>query len=89
MLPNTFCHASGIGPKSESQIWNAGLHTWSDFVDCTKPPLAPRKAAALKELARTSMDRRGADDPDYFYRQLRLHINLQVQQDHILSFLFL
>jgi hypothetical protein len=70
MLQNTFCHASGIGPKSESQIWDAGLHSWGDFVDCAKPPMAPRKAAALKELARTSMARLDADDPDYFYRQL-------------------
>lgn len=70
MLENTFCHASGIGPKSESQLWAAGLHTWSDLVGCAKPPMAPRKAAALKELARASIARLDAGDPDYFYQKL-------------------
>ena len=70
MLENTFCHASGIGPKSESQLWAAGLHTWSDLVDCDKPPMAARQAAALRDLARDSMARLDAGDPDYFYQKL-------------------
>lgn len=31
MLTNTFLHISGIGKKTEEEIWQAGIHKWHDF----------------------------------------------------------
>ncbi|MFH1215689.1 MAG: ribonuclease H-like domain-containing protein [Pseudomonadota bacterium] len=34
LLHNTFIHIPGIGEKTESQIWQAGIHTWDQW----RPP---------------------------------------------------
>jgi hypothetical protein len=38
MLPHTFCHIPGIGPKREQHIWSQGLHTWEEFLKNTHWP---------------------------------------------------
>jgi uncharacterized protein YprB with RNaseH-like and TPR domain len=32
MLSHTFCHIPRIGVKTESRLWEAGIHTWEDFL---------------------------------------------------------
>jgi uncharacterized protein YprB with RNaseH-like and TPR domain len=37
MLPHTFCHISGIGPKTEQALWKAGITSWDLWQD--PPPV--------------------------------------------------
>lgn len=37
MLQHTFCHLSGIGQKTESQLWQNGILSWGDWQD--PPPI--------------------------------------------------
>lgn len=45
MLQHTFCHLSGIGQKTESQLWQNGILSWGDWQD--PPPIRlPRSSRA-------------------------------------------
>lgn len=66
MLTNTFLHISGIGKKSEADIWQAGIHTWSDF----KPPASTTLRPATCRLVENHLARQPAQalaSPAYFY----------------------
>ena len=70
MLENTFCHAPGIGPKTERQLWDAGLLTWDDVLNRDSLPLGPRKADVLKQCLDESSARLADGDPAFFYQHL-------------------
>ncbi len=53
MLDQTFIHISGIGPKTERQLWAAGIHCRADFLDSC-PAAFPARAA---NLIRTHLNR--------------------------------
>ena len=46
MLKRTFLHISGVGPRRELNIWQAGIHTWEDFL-ARGERLLPRGLFAL------------------------------------------
>ena len=67
MLPQTFCHAPGLGAGTERKLWDAGFHTWEIAADCDRLPLSPRRAETLRALLRESLDQFAAGRADYFY----------------------
>ncbi|MEN8257723.1 MAG: ribonuclease H-like domain-containing protein [Thermodesulfobacteriota bacterium] len=69
MLKNTFLHISGIGKKTEEQIWQAGIHCWSDFTPATSTALRP----AIGRLVENHLLRQPASSlatPSYFSERL-------------------
>jgi uncharacterized protein YprB with RNaseH-like and TPR domain/predicted nuclease with RNAse H fold len=65
ILPETFVHIDGIGPKTERRLWQAGILDWEALA---RTPLARRRhiAASLERSQRAL--RRG--DLDYFFMAL-------------------
>jgi uncharacterized protein YprB with RNaseH-like and TPR domain len=49
LLENTFCHIPNIGPKTEHQLWDAGILNWHAALDRAASPLSERKAAFLRQ----------------------------------------
>ncbi len=47
MLYNTFIHIPGIGPVTERQLWDSGIHTWPDFLTACSLPARARSAYRL------------------------------------------
>jgi hypothetical protein len=51
LLEHTFIHISGIGPKTEQQLWTRGILTWADFLNHKIPIFsAVRDAQIRREL---------------------------------------
>ncbi len=38
MLEHTFVHISGVGPATERKLWDQGIVTWTDALDCSACP---------------------------------------------------
>ena len=70
MLENTFCHAPGIGPKTERRLWEAGLLSWDDVLNRDSLPLGPKEAEVLKRRLDESATHLEDGDPAFFYRHL-------------------
>jgi hypothetical protein len=70
MLENTFCHAPGIGPKTERRLWDAGLLSWDDVLNRDSLPLGPKKAEVLKRRLDESATHLEDGDPAFFYQHL-------------------
>ena len=67
MLPNTFVHLPDIGPVTERELWDSGVHTWEDFLSASSlPPRAQRNAGQLRELVAESQVRLDEMDAAYF-----------------------
>lgn len=69
MLANTFLHISGIGKKTEEEIWQAGIHTWKEFT----PPASASLRPAIRHLVENHLSRQPHDalaTPAYFYNLL-------------------
>ncbi len=66
MLQNTFCHLSGVGPKTEQRLWKIGVLTWDDFFEAGHLPVFTSKTAAWREELVFSSERLDADDAEYF-----------------------
>ena len=73
MLQNTFCHIPGIGPRTESKLWNWGIQTWSDLLEREDLPLPPSQALRVRAQIHESVARLAANDVAYFYRLLPSH----------------
>lgn len=71
MLGRTFIHLPGVGPKSESSLWAAGIRTWEDFLCAPKPPVSAAKAALLRPELERSVEALAQDDADWFAERLR------------------
>lgn len=71
MLGHTFCHLSGIGPKSESSLWRAGIRAWEDLLSGREAPVGPGKARMMRQGIEDSLAARGARDADWFAARLR------------------
>ena len=67
MLPQTFCHAPGLGAGTERKLWDAGLHTWEAAADCERLPLSANRSETLRALLRESLDQLAAGSAHYFY----------------------
>ncbi|MCF8110402.1 MAG: ribonuclease H-like domain-containing protein [Desulfobacteraceae bacterium] len=48
MLQDTFCHISGVGPKTEARLWEAGICTWPDFAAARYRPVSRTKASLIR-----------------------------------------
>ena len=67
MLPNTFVHLPDIGPVTERELWDSGVHTWEDFLSASSlPDRAERKAVQLRSLVAESQERLDEMDASYF-----------------------
>src|SRR5580704_15339541 len=65
ILPETFVHFDGIGPKTERRLWQAGILDWETLAGT---PLARRaNIADALERSRRALDR---GDLDYFFMEL-------------------
>ena len=65
ILPETFVHIDGIGPKTERRLWQAGILDWETLA---RTPLARRQNIAdALERSRRALDR---GDLDYFFMEL-------------------
>ena len=70
MLKNTFCHIPGIGPKTERDLWSAGLLEWPGAGDSCPVPLSPRRAELVLSHSAESAERLASADCVYFYDRL-------------------
>jgi uncharacterized protein YprB with RNaseH-like and TPR domain len=69
MLRHTFVHLPGIGLKTESSLWQNGIHSWEFFHDehgWMLTPFGPGKYAALRSRLEVCRERLCALDPAYF-----------------------
>ena len=73
MLRNTFCHISGIGPKSERALWSRGVLSWNDLVNGATIDSPPKNLRLLKNRIRESVERLHGRDPYYFADRLKSH----------------
>ena len=48
LLNNTFIHIPGIGSVTERELWDAGIHTWHDFLYAQR---LPSRARSLRLIA--------------------------------------
>jgi len=72
MLISTFVHIPGIGPKTEGQIWERGVHTWGDFLrEPAAAGLSAVKTQRIAEAAATSVERLKQEDHRYFATMLQ------------------
>lgn len=71
MLGNTFRHLPGIGPSSEVSLWQAGLHTWEDFLAAKSTPLGPARTGLVRQGLEESLAARERRDADWFAARLR------------------
>ncbi|WP_027191682.1 ribonuclease H-like domain-containing protein [Fundidesulfovibrio putealis] len=71
MLGHCFCHLPGVGPKSESSLWDAGIHTWEDFLCAASPPVSAAKAASMRPGLEASREALEAGEADWFAARLR------------------
>ncbi len=69
MLTNTFLHISGIGHKTEEEIWQAGIHSWQDFTATASATLR-HATCRLLENNRTRQPATALATPAYFYELL-------------------
>jgi uncharacterized protein YprB with RNaseH-like and TPR domain len=57
VLKRAFIHCPGVGPKTEAQFWQLGLHTWEDFLAAESVPgIGPQRISLLKATVRESLD---------------------------------
>ena len=69
MLTNTFLHISGIGKKTEEEIWQAKIETWGDFTPQASATLRP----IVRHLVKNHLAKQPEDalaTPTYFYNLL-------------------
>jgi hypothetical protein len=47
MIKNSFCLLKGLGEKTEKRLWETGILTWDDFLECNTVPFFGRDRKAL------------------------------------------
>jgi len=70
MLKNTFCHMHGIGPGTESLLWENNIRTWDDFLKSQEAPPRKKRHGLLNKEIEESFARLGENDAAYFSRLL-------------------
>lgn len=70
MLTNTFIHMQGIGLKTETALWQAGILEWQDFFNKTLTnSISPRRATYILETLEESRNNLSTS-PGYFTKLL-------------------
>ncbi|MHB9107726.1 MAG: ribonuclease H-like domain-containing protein [Armatimonadota bacterium] len=67
MLEQTFCHIPGIGPKTEEDLWAAGVSGWQE---AEQPGLPARRAELIARHVGESRERLQARDAAFFAERL-------------------
>jgi uncharacterized protein YprB with RNaseH-like and TPR domain len=71
MLKNTFLHISGIGPKKEERLWQAGIQTWDEAgTSPLNAPLSPQWLARVQKEIAISQEHFLDQDASYFASRL-------------------
>ncbi len=70
MLRNTFCHIPGVGPKSERDLWSAGILSWDDLLDSSSVNLRRGFRDFLRSRITESVRCLEGRDVEYFARSL-------------------
>lgn len=68
MLERTFIHIPGIGPKTESEIWELGICTWEEFLKHPSHVLSKTRDPLIRQYLRDSQVRRS--EIDFFSERL-------------------
>lgn len=66
-LERTFIGADGVGPKTESKLWNAGIGTWDEF---TPDVVGPTTADRITAYIDAAKPRLAAGDSRFFDQTL-------------------
>ena len=72
MLANTFIHLNGVGKETERQLWDAGIHSWDDFLaerELSKLPSRARPRSVRDAVAQCAARLRDGDSA-YFEREI-------------------
>ena len=69
MLTKTFLHIQGIGSKTESDLWQAGIKSWADLRGPSSGFLSAERARYLEESISEAQVHL-VDQPGYFTRRL-------------------
>ena len=71
MLNNTFIHIPGIGPVTERDLWDSGIHTWRDFLSANSLPARARSAFRIaRPILAECVDRLGELDARFFSEKI-------------------
>jgi len=71
MLEQTFCHLTGIGPKTERRLWGAGYGHWGDLLRNLRSGERPLRCGdRVREELEESVDRLQRGDSAYFAQRL-------------------
>ncbi len=71
MLGSSFLHIPGVGPVTESRIWERSILTWDQFLaDPAAAGLSPRMEAHITAAAALSRDRLRHEDHRFFATRL-------------------
>ena len=71
MLRQTFLHLPGVGPGTESRLWQLGVATWQDFQACSRlPARVARRRDELSAHVDRSIARLDEEDAAFFDRAL-------------------
>ncbi|MFZ5864736.1 MAG: ribonuclease H-like domain-containing protein [Thermodesulfobacteriota bacterium] len=70
MLKNTFCHISGIGLKTERNLWSQGLLSWDDVLDRGPAGIRWHNGHVLEYRVRDSLEQLLMGNAAYFARAL-------------------
>jgi hypothetical protein len=68
MLERTFLHIQGIGPKTETRLWERGIRTWRDFLDQPVPVLSKARDPLVRQELEASVRHR--EDIRFFSKRL-------------------
>jgi len=70
MLEHTFIHIPGIGPRTERDLWQAGITSWQDLVGVLTPPTPLSRALRrrLDQFIPESVDALRRRDAGFFAR---------------------
>ncbi len=66
MLRHSFCHIPTVGVKTETRLWEAGVHTWDDLLALEELPVARTKREMLRQHLELSIQHLDAGDAGYF-----------------------
>ncbi|HXQ48627.1 MAG TPA: ribonuclease H-like domain-containing protein [Thermoplasmata archaeon] len=71
MLRSTFLHLTGVGPVTESDLWQRGVLSWDDFRSAGGlTGLSPSRRQRLERELRASEEALVSQDAGYFARRL-------------------
>jgi uncharacterized protein YprB with RNaseH-like and TPR domain len=56
LLEHTFIHVSGIGPKTEQRLWQRGILTWKQYLNCEKALFSSARDTFVRKNLQESLE---------------------------------